>query len=78
MIGNNLWIWLIVGLIPYYIDGQKVKSERSLHIRALFWSLEILFQHPGQRRWILHVPFVKRLQHAALMVIKHLDRDNLS
>jgi hypothetical protein len=78
MIRNNLWIWLMVGLIPYYIRSQNVKSGRSLHIRAMFWSLEILYQHHGRRQWILCVPLIKRLHHAAWMAIKHLERDDLT
>jgi hypothetical protein len=44
MIGNNPWIWLVVGLIPYYISKQHMRNGCILRIHTLFWSLVIDYQ----------------------------------
>ena len=38
---NEIWIWLVMGFIPYDINLQQVRSEQLLQIYALFWSFEI-------------------------------------
>jgi hypothetical protein len=75
MIGNNLWIWLVVGIIPHYIEKQQMRNGWIMHIRALFWSLEIRYQH-GQNRWTLSIPLVERLRSAVWAAIMHLRGDD--
>lgn len=71
---NEIWMWLIMGFIPYYINLQQVRREQLLQIYALFWSFEIhARQH--QRRWIFRMPLIKRLQNAAWATIVLLRRN---
>jgi hypothetical protein len=76
MFGNNLWIWFVVGLIPYYINKQRLKNGWILQVRALFWSLEIRGLQRGQDHWTVRIPVIERLQIAAWAVITHLRRDD--
>ena len=75
MFGNNLWVWLIVGLIPYYINKQPTRNGWILQVRALFWSLEVHRQQ-GRNRLTLRVPLIERLRSAVWAAIQHLRGDD--
>ncbi len=62
MNGNEIWIWLIVGLVPYYIKRQQGKDEQTFEVRAIFWSLVICQRHRGQHQWIVRIPLIERLR----------------
>ncbi len=64
MFDNNLWIWLLVGIIPYYISRQRVRNGKLLCLRALFWSLKIRLHQSEQCQWTLHVPLIERMRTA--------------
>lgn len=60
MNGNQLWIWLVVGLVPYYGALCKAKGGQKFILQALFWSLEVYRQHNGFRQWTVHIPLIQR------------------
>jgi hypothetical protein len=73
---NTLWIWFVVGLIPYYVNKQQTRNGWVLQVRALFWSLEILLNPCGWHRWTLRVPLIKQLHNAVWAAILHLRRND--
>ena len=75
MIGNDIWIWLVVGFIPYYVNKQQMGNGWILQVRALFWSLEIDRQQVRRNRWTLRVPLIERLRNAVCASIMHLRGD---
>ncbi len=75
MNGDQLGIWLVVGMIPYHIEWQSMKDGRMLEIRALFWLL-VGDMRPGERFvWALHIPLIKHLGNVARAVLVHLRRE---
>ena len=76
MFGNNLWIWLKVGLMPYYINKQPTRNGWMLQIRALFWSLEVHIQQYGKYQFVFCVPLIQRLQKAVWTIILQLRGDD--
>ena len=58
---NNFWIWLIIGIMPYYINRLRGKNRLTLEVRAIFWSLEYL-QYNGHHQWILRFPLIEHLR----------------
>lgn len=64
-----LYIWFIIGLIPYRIKHQRLtRGERRLEVQALFWSLD------GHRQrstyaWSLRVPLIEKLRHAVWIAV---------
>jgi hypothetical protein len=75
MIGSDIWLWLVVGLIPYYTNKQRMGNGWILRVRALCWSLEIDRQPSGQNRWTLCVSLIERLRNAVYTAIMHLRGD---
>ncbi len=57
---NNFWIWLIRGLLPYYINLQQRKNEKTLEVRALFLSLIICWRNKKNYKWTIECPLIKR------------------
>ncbi len=57
---NNFWIWLMGGLLPYYIKLQQKKGEKKLEVRALFWSLMICRRNKKDYKWTIECPLIKR------------------
>jgi hypothetical protein len=53
--------WLIMGLVPYTIKQQRMKDERILTLKALFWRLTIRWGN-GRSSWDLSVPFIEHLR----------------
>ncbi len=78
MIGNNIWIWLVVGLIPYYIKKQQRKNGWMLQVHALFWSLEMHCSHGEPKQWIWRILLVRQLRKAVWATILHLQEDKYS
>ncbi len=72
MKGNDFLFWLVVGLVPYYVNLQPVRNGWELQVRALFWSLKILLQKCGGHRLILHIILIERLHKAFWAIIMHL------
>ncbi len=75
MNGSEIWIWLVVGIVPYYVTWQRVRNGRILKVRALFWSLEVLLGQGGRYQLTMHVPLINRLQSAIWAAIMHLRAD---
>jgi len=75
---NTPWIWFVVGLVPYYVNIQRVRSGWILHVRGLFWSLEIQRLPRGRKQWTLHIPLIKRIRKAIWVAIIHLQGDGSS
>lgn len=76
MIGNHIWIWFVVGLIPYYINKQEVRNGWTLEIRTLFYSLKVYHREHGLNGWTLRVPLIERLRKAVWAGIMHLRGDD--
>jgi hypothetical protein len=53
---NNLWLWLVIGFVPYYIGKQQVRGKQKFEVRAVFWSLEVLQPCRGSSQWKLRIP----------------------
>lgn len=70
---NELWIWLAVGLVPYYIHHQYTPDGvRVFTVRALFWSLQVQRQWSGQHAWTVQVPLIERLRDAVWAAVLRL------
>lgn len=78
MNGNNIWIWLVLGIIPYYVNKQPMRNGWILQIRTLFWSFEIHYQRLSQNQWTLRVPLIKRLGDAVWAAIMLIRKDDPS
>jgi hypothetical protein len=49
---NEIWLWLVGGLVPYHVKQVNLPSrERSLEVRALFWSLAVRRRSHGHYEW---------------------------
>ena len=59
---GNFWLWLIVGLLPYSIHVQKVKGDRIVKIRAIFWLLSLCVRKSGCLQWKLYVPLIEHMR----------------
>jgi hypothetical protein len=78
MIGNDIRIWLVVGLIPYYINKQQMKNGWVLQINALFWSLEVNHPHCERKQWTLRIQLIERLRKEMWVIIQHLRENDSS
>jgi len=77
MNGNQVLIWIAMGLIPYYIRWQSLEQGRqAIEVRALFWSLKKNSHCDGVHDWTLHIPLIDRLRHAAWAVLMRLREDD--
>ncbi len=75
MNGNELWIGLMAGLLPYHVERRWLaRGGRKLEIRALFWSLAVYRHRNGRRSWLVHVPLIERLRYAAWAAIEQLRK----
>lgn len=65
MNGNEIWLWLLVGLTPYHL--KRVNRPGKLHrleLRALFWSLAVERRPGGRYEWLMRAPLIERLREA--------------
>jgi len=75
MNGNEFWIGLAAGLLPYRVERRWLaRGGRKLQVRALFWSLVVCQRRNGRRTWMVHVPLVERLRDAAWAAIEQLRK----
>lgn len=73
MNGNEIWIWLAVGLVPYRVARKHLAGGvRSLEVRALFWSLTVRLRQSGRHDWTVRVPLVERLRDAVWSAVMRL------
>ena len=72
MNGHDLWMWLLVGLIPYHGSWQLVRGERVLEMQAWFWSVEVRLRQQRGCQWTFCVPMIKRLRDAVWAAVKSL------
>ena len=73
MNGNELWIGLAVGLVPYRIERKCLAGgTRTLEIRALFWALEVRWRRSSHHDWKVRVPLIERLRDAAWAAVTRL------
>lgn len=72
---NNIWTWLIVGLIPYSIKKHQGKDGQTLEIQAWFWDAQVYLWHTGGYDWTLHIPLIKRLYDTAWAVVMWLKKN---
>jgi hypothetical protein len=79
MNGNEIWLWLLVGLTPYYL--KRVNRPGKLHrleMRALFWSLVVQRQSGGRYEWTIRAPLIERLREAMWAAILRLREPEAS
>ena len=75
MNGNELWIGLAVGLLPYHIERRwRAHGTRQMEIRALFWSLVARRHRNGCCSWRVRAPLIERLRDAAWAAIERLRK----
>jgi hypothetical protein len=73
MNGNELWIGLAVGLLPYRIERKCLaRGGRVLEVQALFWSLAVQRRRSGRCDWKVRVPLIERLRDAAWAAVTRL------
>jgi hypothetical protein len=73
MKGNEIWIWLAVGLVPYRVARKHLAGGgHLLEIRALFWSLELRRRQSGRHDWTVRVPLVERVRDAVWSAVMRL------
>lgn len=86
-----VWLWLVVGLLPYAIERRWRRDRRALQMRALFWSLEVWTQdarrrgrrrarrngrgRPARRTWTLRVPLIEHLRDGVWAAVLRLRND---
>ena len=72
MNGNEIWIWVGIGLTPYHIKRScETKGIQTLEIRASFWSL-IVQRRKRRREWAVRIPLIERLRDAVWAAILRL------
>lgn len=70
---HAIWVYIVVGFIPYSMERRQTSGGHTLEIRALFWTL----QHT-RRQWTIHIPLIQRLRDGIWTVIRHLQKDGHS
>jgi hypothetical protein len=70
---NEIWIWIVVGLLPYRVKWQSLTNGVcTLEMRALFWSLAVRLRRSGRHDWKLSVPLIERLRDAVWAAVMRL------
>lgn len=73
MNGNEVWVWLVVGLVPYRIEKRCLAGHvRTLEVRALFWSLTVRLRSSGRHDWTVRVPLIERLRDAVWAAVTQM------
>ena len=76
---NEIWIWLLSGLVPFSIEWQHMSnSEKVLEVYAFFWSLVIHWHADGGFQWILQIPLIRQLHSVVRTVVTALREGNSS
>lgn len=72
----EIWIWLVVGLVPYHVKKAYLSGGKStLEVRALFWSLRMLRRRSGRTDWSVRIPLVERLRETIWAVVAQFRGD---
>lgn len=74
MNGSQVWIGLLVGLVPYQVERRQAGQRVRLTVRALFWSLEGRRSSARRWRWTLRVALIERVRNAAWAAVERLRR----
>lgn len=73
MNGNEIWLWLLVGLTPYHLKRvNRPGKVHRLEMRALFWSLAVERRPGGCYEWTIRAPLIERLREAMWAAILQL------
>jgi hypothetical protein len=73
---NEVFIWLVVGLVPYRIKRQYLAGNvRTLEVQALFWSLVVRLRASGLHDWTLRVPLIEQMKKAIWAAVMQLWGD---
>ncbi len=76
MNGHDLWLWFIVGMIPYTFKRQFLTDgSRLLQAHALFWSAEIRVSRGRRVQWTIRIPLIQRLGNALWEALMRLRED---
>ena len=63
MLINNLWLWFLVGLIPYYVtNGWLLSNVQRIEVRAVFWTLTVWRRRGGSSAWVVRIPLIEWLR----------------
>ena len=69
-------LWLIAGLIPYYIEQRWQRGRTHVtEVRALFWNMRIYQYRSGRKNWKITIPLSQRLGKVVWAAIDKL-REN--
>ena len=73
---HNLWLWFVVGMIPYAIKQQFLSDgSRWLQAHAFFWSAEICSNCKRQTQWAIYIPLVQQFRNALVATAQRLWED---
>lgn len=65
MFENTLWLWLLVGLLPYTVKRTYLAGGVNLiEIRALTWSLHIRRRPSERNDWTIRIPLIEQFRTA--------------
>jgi len=67
---------LALGCVPYSIVRRQQGKERTIEIRALYWSFTSQTDAKGNLQWNIRLPLIERLRGAIWAVIEHLRKDS--
>ena len=76
MNGHDLWLWFVIGMIPYTLKRQFLTDgSRLLQARAFFWSAEIRVSRGRRVQWTIRIPLIQRLGNAIWSAMQRLRED---
>lgn len=69
---------LLGGALPWYVSKKRHSKGRSLHIRAVFWSLKAQWDKEGSD-WTLSIPLFERTRSllGGLLLHQAADQETL-
>lgn len=65
---NEIWLCLLMGLVPYRVERQCLEGMYKLEIKALYWLLACI-STDKTHQWIIQLPLIERLRNVAWAVL---------
>jgi hypothetical protein len=59
---DKIWIWLLMGCLPYSLQREKANNTQSIQLRAVFWRATIRW-YKGGYSWHVSLPFIEQFRH---------------
>lgn len=70
---RTMWMWLVIGLVPYSIKMEyRTGGGKFLEVRALFWWLIVYQRRNGRCDWKVRVALIYKLRDAVWSAITRL------